>query len=64
MLGATVRRVRRRLTVPEQVEPPNALARDSVGPETLFRAQFAMRSLFCPGLGGGDGRLYESTRLS
>jgi hypothetical protein len=57
MVGATVRRVRRRLMVPERVEPPNALgARDSVGPETLLRAQFAMRSLLpCPGLGGGDG---------
>ena len=57
MLGATVRRVRRRLMVPERVEPPNALgARESVGPGTLFRAQFAMRSLLlCPGFGGGDG---------
>jgi hypothetical protein len=66
MLGATVRRVRRRLMVPERVEPPNALgALDSVGPEGLFRAQFAMRSLLlCVGLGGGDGRAYESTRFS
>jgi hypothetical protein len=57
MLGATVRRVKRRLMVPERVEPPNALgARDNAGPEVLFRAQFAMRSLLlCAGLGGGDG---------
>ena len=56
MLGAIVRRVRRRLMVPERDEPPNALgARDIVGPEALFR-QFAMRSLLpCAGLGGGDG---------
>ena len=41
MLGATVRRVKRRLMVPEQVEPPNALgALDSVGPEVVFRARF------------------------
>ena len=46
-----MRRVRRRLMVPERDEPPNALgARDNVGPETLFRAQFAMRSLeLCAG---------------
>ena len=52
--------------VPERVEPPNALgAWDSAGPGTLFRAQFATRSMLpCPGLGGGDGRLYESIRLS
>jgi len=57
MLGAAARRVRRRLMVPERVELPNALgALDIVGPETLVRAQFAMRSLvLCPGLGGGDG---------
>ncbi len=43
--------------VPERDELPYALgARDSAGPEALFRAQFAMRSLLlCPGLGGGDG---------
>jgi hypothetical protein len=43
--------------VPERDEPPKALgARDNVGPETLFRAQFAMRSLLlCAGLGGGEG---------
>jgi hypothetical protein len=66
MLGAIVRRVRRRLMVPERVEPPKALgARDIVGPEALFRAQFAMRSLLlCTGLGGGDGWAYESTRFS
>lgn len=57
MLGATVRRVTRRLMVPGRDEPPNALgARDSEGPEGLLRAQFAMRSwLLCPDLGGGDG---------
>ena len=58
MLGATVRRVTRRLMVPEREEPPYALgARDKVGPPAaLFRAQFAIRSfLLCPGLGGGDG---------
>jgi hypothetical protein len=39
MLGATLRRVKRRLMVPERVEPPNALgARDNAGPEVLFRA--------------------------
>ena len=57
MLGAIVRRVTRRLIVPERVEPPKALgARDSGGPPALFRAQFAMRSLLvCGGFGGGDG---------
>jgi hypothetical protein len=54
MLGAIVRRVTRRLIVPERLEPPNALgARDSGGPPALFRAQFAMRSLLV--FGGGDG---------
>lgn len=51
------RRVTRRLSVPERLEPPNALgARDSGGPPGLFRAQFAIRSLLvCGTLGGGDG---------
>ena len=66
MLGATVHCVKRHLTVPELVEPPNVFgALDSVGPEALFRVQFAMRSLLlCAGLGDGDGRVYESTRFS
>jgi hypothetical protein len=61
MLGATVRRVKRRLMVPAESGSSlrtHALgARDSnAGPEVLFRAQFAMRSLLlCAGLGGGDG---------